>query len=180
MRPTAEMAGRSRRRFIATVGLLTVLPSRNATSQTMFILTLDGFEKSSFLKAYKPEKKSDWVLKTGGRNYSYTFADPDGTDEKVSVELSSEPFLLTRMGVSFRGTSLSNTATFTQRKERFLRDLLASTHPDLPIEKVTALVKSEQARNYAGGSDQMPRVPMGNARLFVGTVGVSLIVGLQR
>lgn len=146
----------------------------------MFILTLDGFEKSQFLKSYKTLSKSNWQLKTGGTNYSYAFADTDGTDEKISVELSSAPSFLTQLGISFRGSSLRSPATFTQTREKFLRDLLSSTHPDIPIEKVIELVKSEQRRTYDGGSTQMPKIPIGNTSVYVGTVGVSLIVGISR
>ncbi len=132
------------------------------------------------MKTYKPVRKSNWSLKTGGTNYSYAFADPDGTAENLSVELSSNSIFLTKLGVSFHGTSLRNPAIFTERRERFLRALLASTHPDVSIDKIVQLVRSEQGRTYSGGSDAMPRIEVGNAHLFVGTVGATLIVGLDR
>lgn len=179
MRHVKEASGRNRRALVIAIGLVTLTLSKPAASQRVFILTLDGFEKSNFLKTHKPIRKSNWALKTGGTNYSYAFADPEGTDQNVSVDLSSEPLLLTRLGVSFHGTSVANAARFTERRERFLRDLLSSTHPDVHIDRLIALVKSEQARNYDGGSDQMPRVSLGSASAFVGTVGSSLIVGLQ-
>ena len=119
-------------------------------------------------------------LKSGGINYSFIFPDPDGTGEKVSVELGVEPLLLTRLTVSFSGTSLSDRATFTERKEIFLRDLLASTHPDISIAEVAGFVRREQTRRYDGGSEQMPRVPVGTASMFTGSVGVRLVIGLQR
>ena len=120
------------------------------------------------------------ILKTGETNYSYAFADPDGTMQNLSLELGREPFLLTSLGVSFHGRSISNPATLTINKEKFLRDLLSSTHPDIPIEKVIGRIKSEQTRNYEGGSDQMPRTIVGTASLFAGTSGGSLVVGLER
>ena len=180
--PQLTKSAPTNRRSVATLIALSiaVFPQILRAQGKVFILTLDGFEKSQFLKKYKIVRKSNWSLKTGGTNYSYAFADPEGTDEKISVELSSEPFFLTRLGISFHGTSLRSPATFSQSREIFLRDLLSSTHPDVPIEKVISLVKSEQGRTYDGGSNQMPRVPIGNASVYVGTVGVSLIVGLSR
>ena len=151
-----------------------------AYSQKVFVLNLDGFEKSAFTLKYKPVRKSDWALKTGGTNYSYAFRDPEGKDRNVSVELGSDSLFLTRFAVSFHGTSISNPATLTALREKFLRDLLASTYPDISAGKLIALVKKEQTRNYPGGSDQMPRIPLGSVNAHIGTVGESLIVGLQR
>ncbi|MCK7494828.1 MAG: hypothetical protein MZW92_29735 [Comamonadaceae bacterium] len=65
---------------------------------------VNGFEKSAFLREHTPKRKSTRSLKTGGSNYSYAFVDPEGTGESVSVELSSEPFLITHVGVVFHGT----------------------------------------------------------------------------
>lgn len=156
------------------------IPIEALAQGKVFILTHDGFEKSAFLQKHKAVRKSNWPLKTGGQNFSYSFVDPEGTHENLSVELGTEPFLLTQLAVSFHGTSLRQPAAFSPRREQFLRDLLASTHPDISIEQVVRLVKSEQGRTYAGGSSQMPRIPVGNASVYVGTVGVSLIVGLVR
>ena len=96
------------------------------------------------------------------------------------MELSGEPFLLSQLGVSFHGSSISNPATLTIRKEKFLRDLLASTYPDISIEKVIARIRTEQTRSYDGGSDQMPRTVVGTASVFAGISGSSLVVGLER
>ena len=170
------------RRVITTLIALSIagLPQISRAQGKVFILTLEGFEKSQFFKSYKTLSKSNYPLKTGGTNYSYGFADTDGTNQKISVELSSAPSFLTRLGISFYGSSLSSPATFSQSREKFLRDLLSSTHPDIPIEKVIELVKSEQRRAYDGGSTQMPRIPIGNTSVFIGTVGADLIVGLSR
>lgn len=165
---------------VALISLLAASLSPCAASQKLFILTLDGFEKSAFFKRYKVERKGQWALKTGGTNFSYAYADPDGTAQNLSVELSGEPFLITSVSVSFNGSSLSNPATLTMRKEKFLRDLFASTHPNIPIEKVIARIKSEHTRNYDGGSDQMPRTIVGTASLYAGTSGGSLVVGMDR
>ena len=155
-------------------------PSANAMQSSVFVLSIDAFEKSVFLKTNNVLRKSHWPLRTGGTNYSFAFADPEGSAERVAVELSSDPAFLTKLGVSFSGRSTESPASFTPRREQFLRSLLSTTHPDIPVDQLIKLISQEQHKYYAGGSDKMPRIQVGNARAFVGTVGAELIVGLDR
>lgn len=153
----------------------------NVHAQTkLTILTLDKFEGSAFLKKHMVSTKQNWSLKSGGTNYSYTFVDPEDGNQKIGVELSSNALFLTRIGISFPGSSLRETGRLTPKRERFLRELLDSTYSDIGAEALVQLVKTEQTKQYVGGSDQMPRVRLGNSEVFVGTTGADLIVGLLR
>ena len=113
-------------------------------------------------------------------NYHYSFPDPENPYSKLSVELSSSPNDLKRIGVQWYGESTLHPAAFTSPKESFLRELLAATLPDIKVETVISYVRSQKAKDYPGGGNAIPRKTLGGVRVYSGTCGEALIVGFEK
>lgn len=139
-----------------------------------------ALEQSSFFVKYPPVRKSQWALKSGGTNFSYSFPDPDNPGQSFGVEVSPDAVNITQAGVSWHGTSISAPARLTPLREEFLRDWLRAVFPEIDVERVVAIAREEQERNYDGGSSAMPRKRVPGFDVIAGTVASSLVVGVER
>lgn len=143
-------------------------------------LTVTDFERSPFFQKHKLVRKDEWALKSGGKNFSYSFADPENPYSGIGIELSSNPADATRLSVSWHGNSTNEPATFTGSKENFLRDLLKSTYSDVQPEPLISYIRARQGKRYPGGGDAIPRKRIEGVSVYCGTVGETLIVGIER
>jgi hypothetical protein len=150
-----------------------------AEKASVSTLSIALFERSAFLQKYKPTSKENWGLNTGGRNFSYSFSDPENADSSRGIEMSSNPTNLTKLSLSWNGKSTLAPAKFTKTKEEFLRDLLASTYPSIKANDLIAYVRQQQGKNYPGGGSAMPRKKLAGATVQCGTVGETLIVSVE-
>lgn len=143
-------------------------------------LSVVDFERSPFFQKHKFVSKDEWALKSGGKNYYYSFADPDNPDSGIGVELSSNPANVRKISVSWNGKSTYEPATFTRMKEGFLRDLLGSTVSDIKPDALVSYVRGQKGKNYPGGGNVIPRKRLNGVSVYCGTVGETLIVGIER
>jgi hypothetical protein len=143
------------------------------------VLSVADFESSTFYKKYSVREKDVWTLRSGGKNFHYSYKDPENPYSGFSVELSSDPSNIRKIGISWSGKSIYHPAQLTKVREQFLRDLLLVVEPTVDPDTVIAYVKSQQVNNYPGGSNTMPRKQLGKAAIYAGTVGEGLIVGIM-
>lgn len=139
-----------------------------------------ALEQSSFFVKYPPVRKSQWALKSGGTNFSYSFPDADNPGESFSFELSPDAVNITHAGPSWYGTSISAPARLTPLREEFLRDSLRAVFPEINVERVVEIAREQQERNYDGGSQDMPRKRVAGFDVIAGTVGSALHVAVER
>ena len=165
-------------RLAATV-TIAVLPATLLTHAQAKTVSIAQFEKSTFLVKYKLVSKDQWSLRTGGTNFSYSFADTE-SGRTTSVEMGPTAATVKRLGISWNGRSTLQPARLTQRRQEFLTDLLGACFPGVGADSIASLVKTAQTMNYPDGSDSMPRTKVGMVSVYVGTVGESLIVGTER
>lgn len=137
------------------------------------------FQDRGLLAKYTLLKRDQWTLNTGGTNFYYSFAD-SGNDRAVSVEMGPSADNITTMGISWNGQSTLQPARLTMTRQQFLRDLLQALFPDASGDDVVSLVEVEQSRNYPDGSNTMPRKKVGAFGVYAGTVGESLVVGIEK
>lgn len=148
--------------------------------ETLAILTIKDFERSNFLAAHPLAEKSKWALKSGGSNFSYSFADPENIGQSIGIELNSNPLFITNMSISFTGMSINNPARLSPTKEIFLKSLIDSTYPDINFEEFIAHIRSLQNNRYPGGSSTMPRSSLGDNSIAAGVVASSLVISIRR
>ena len=144
------------------------------------VVASPAIEKSSFFVKYPPVRKAQWALRSGGTNFSYSFPDPDNPGQSFGFSLGPDASNITRADVSWHGTSISAPARLTLLREEFLRDWLRAVFPEIDAERVVAIAREEQARNYDGGSGVMPRKRVPGFDVIAGTVASSLVVGVER
>ena len=143
-------------------------------------LSVVDFERSPFFQKHKLVSKDEWALKSGGKNYSYSFADPENLYSGIGVALSSNPASVTEISVSWHGKSTYEPATLARLKENFLRDLLRSTFSDIKADALISYVRAQKGKNYPGGGNAIPRKRLNGVNIYCGTVGETLIVGIER
>lgn len=143
-------------------------------------LSITNFETSAFYSKYRLKEKSQWALKSGGTNFSYRFFNPTGSDRVISVELSSAPNDIAKVSAMFYGGAVSRPADMSYIPNGFLADLVQSTFREIRSEQIIAIVTDAQNRNYADGSNTMPRFAAGWASIYAGRTGADLIVGIER
>jgi len=143
-------------------------------------LAVRDFERSSFFQKHRLVRKDEWALKSGGKNFHYSFADPENADSGIAVELSSNPADARKIAISWHGKSTKEPARFTRPKESFLRDLLTSTISDAKADALIVYVRAQQGKRYPGGGDAIPRKAVDGMSIYSGTVGETLIVGVER
>jgi hypothetical protein len=143
-------------------------------------LSVVDFERSPFFQKHKLVSKDEWALKSGGKNYYYSLADPENSYSGIGVELSSDPANVKKISVSWHGKSTPEPATFTRPKEVFLRDLLGSTFSDIKPDALISYVGGQKGKNYPGGGNVIPRKRLDGVGVYCGTVGSTLIVGIER
>jgi hypothetical protein len=143
-------------------------------------LSIADFESSGFYEKSSLVRKNIWPLRSGGKNFSYSYEDPENSHSSISVELSSNPSNIKKIVISWSGRSTRRAPRVTKVKERFLRDLLAVVAPAIDFNNAIAYAKSQEAKTYDIGGDAMPRKRFGKAALYAGIVGGTLIVGIDR
>jgi hypothetical protein len=67
-----------------------------------------------------------------------------------------------------------------RKSQDFLRDLLGSTFPDIKPNALISYVRGQKGKNYPGGGNAIPRKRLNGAGVYCGTVGETLIVGIER
>jgi hypothetical protein len=143
-------------------------------------LAVSNFERGSFFQKHRLVRKDEWALRLGGKNFYYSFADPENADSDIGVELSSNPADVRKIAVSWHGTATKEPARFTRSKERFLRDLLAATFSDVEADTLIAYARAQHGKRYPGVGDTIPRKALAGANVYSGAVGEALIVGIER
>lgn len=156
------------------------VPAKVSAPSATSALSLAAFERSPFFRKHKLISKDEWVLKSGGKNYSYSFPDPENLYSGIGVELNSNPVNVTKISVSWYGKSINEPATLTKLKEDFLRDLLASTILDIKPDTLISYVRGQKDKNYPDGGNAIPRKRLNGIAVYCGTVGDTLIVGIER
>lgn len=144
------------------------------------VLSIADFESSAFYKKYRVRGKDAWTLRSGGKNFYYSYKDPENSYSGFGVELSSDPSNIRKISICWHGKSIYHPARLTKVKEQFLWDLLLVVEPTIDPDTVIAYVKSQQVNNYPGGGNAMPRKQLGKAAIYAGTVGEALIVGIEK
>jgi hypothetical protein len=137
------------------------------------------FEGTGFYRKYKP-KKDSWKLTNGDINNSYLIDDTDNPGQSIGIEITEAKAGTNSVSVSWTGASNIKPARMTKTKEAFLTDLLHAASPTTKAEDVIKYVKKAGDRNYEDGSNAMPRATIGGLHIHSGSVGSSLIVGLER
>lgn len=164
---------------MVAVAAIAVLPVPSLTHAQGRTVSIAQFEKSNFLVKYKLQSKDQWSLGAQGTNFSYSFADPE-SGRATSVEMGTSAAAIRRLGVSWNGRSTVQPARLTPTRQQFLTDLLGVCFPDVGAEAIVSLVRTGQAKNYPDGSNTMPRAKVGTVSMYVGTVGESRVVGIER
>ena len=167
----------TRKIFVLFALLFLVFPT---IVHSVEVLSITDFENSTFYKKYSVREKNVWTLKSGGKNFYYSYQDTENPYSGFGVELSSVPSNIKEITICWHGKSIYHPARLTKVKEQFLRDLLLVVEPTVDLDTVIAYVKSQQVNNYPGGGNAIPRKQLGKAAIFAGTVGEALIVGIEK
>ncbi len=140
--------------------------------------TIADFESSTF---YKKEtlisKDPAYNLRTGGKNNSYSFKDTENTYSSIGVELTTEGQDIVEVGIHWNGQSTLHPAKMSPKKIEQLKDLAAFWGVPGQAKAIVDYAKSQQSKNYSGGSSQAPRKSLGPISIYCGTTGETLWVG---
>lgn len=138
-----------------------------------------AFEATEFYRKSAP-KKDNWALKTGGTNYEYEFSDPENSSSSTGVSITESTSGPSSVSVAWYGTSTLSPARLTETKETFLRNVLRNAAPGVKPDDIVAYIRRVGTKRFSGGSRAMPRTLIAGMRVYSGTVGESLMVGLER
>jgi hypothetical protein len=140
--------------------------------------TIADFESSTF---YKKEtlisKNPAYDLRTGGKNNSYSFKDTENTYSSIGVELTTKGQDIVEVGIHWNGQSTLRPAKMSPKKIEQLKDLAAFWGAPGQAKAIVDYAKSQQSKQYSGGSDQAPRKTLGPITIHCGTTGETLWVG---
>lgn len=153
-------------------------PTPSATTKNL-LTSAKAFEASDFFRKNSP-KKDSWPLNTGGINNSYSFDDTENLGASISVSITETKSGPSDVSVIWYGKSTKAPARMTKTKEAFLSDVLHNAAPGVSPQQVVAYIKKAGSKNYPGGSTAMPRTTIAGLKMHAGTVGESLIVGIER
>jgi hypothetical protein len=154
-------------------------PGSAATIKGSSFTSVKAFEATEFYRKYKPTKDS-WKLANGDNNNSYLVADTENPGQSIGIEITEGKTSTNSASVSWVGTSNLKPARMTKTKEAFLTELLHAASPRTKAEDVIKYIKKSGSKNYDDGSKAMPRTTIGGLHMHSGSVGSSLIVGLER
>lgn len=155
------------------------LPPAPSSATKNFLTSAKAFETSDFFKKNAP-KKDSWPLKTGGINNSYSFDDTENLSTSINVSMTETKHGTSNVSVIWYGKSTRAPARMTKTKEAFLADLLRNAAPDISPQQVIEYIKKVGSKDYPDGSTVMPRTSIRGIKMYAGSVGESLIVGIER
>jgi len=172
LRPAAEGPYR-----VVSIGAS--LPPAPSSATKNLLTNAKAFETSDFFTKNAP-KKDSWPLKTGGMNNSYSFDDTENLGTSINVSMTETEHGTSNVSVIWYGKSTRAPARMTKTKEAFLTDVLRNAAPSISPQKVIAYIKKVGSKDYPEGSTVMPRTPIAGIKMHAGSVGESLIVGIER
>jgi hypothetical protein len=135
---------------LAPVGLLVA-----SVASAGEIRSVRDFEGSAFSQTYRAKSQKSWPLRSGGTNFSYSYADSE-SDSSAGLEMSPDANRITHYGVSWHGESKQQPATLTPKREKFLRTLLASVNDRINGDAVVVsrLMWKMQGRDFRFAAGQ--------------------------
>ena len=162
-------------------------PSKNSTESIVTPNTsistdsvkVDGanFEDSQIFKKYTLHEKDSWDLKSGGKNFYYSFDDPGEVGEHMDVEMDFNNRAAGRLSLSLPSNLPTN--LLDSHEETVLRDLLGFFAPSADVGAIVTFVRENLDKEYPGGSNEMPRKKIGSLNVFAGR-NSSFIIGLEK
>lgn len=142
------------------------------------LTSVKAFEATDFYRKHKPTKDG-WKVADGGYYTTYSIPDTETPGQSVSFSITEGKAGPTGTVISWHGTSNLKPARLTKTKEVFLADFLRAASPTTKAEDVIKYVKKVGSKNYEEGSNAMPRTTVAGLHMFSGSVGESLMVGLE-
>jgi len=155
------------------------LPLAPNSATKNLLTSAKAFETSGFFKKNTP-KKDSWTLKTGGMNNSYSFDDTENLSTSINVSMTETKQGTSNVTVIWYGKSTRAPARMTKTKEAFLTDLLRNAAPGISPQQVIADIKKVGSKDYPDGSTVMPRTSIAGIKMYAGSIGESLIIGIER
>jgi hypothetical protein len=137
-----------------------------------------AFEATDFYRKYKPMKDS-WKITSGDTNNAYMIDDIENPGQSIGIEITEGKAGTNSASVSWTSTSNLKPARMTKTKEAFLTEFLRAASPTTKPDDVIKYIKKVGSKNYEDGSNAMPRTTIGGLHMHSGSVGSSLIVGLE-
>ena len=141
--------------------------------------SIKDFEASEFFKKQILLNKDNWNLRAGGRNNSYSFKDTENPNSSFGVEFTSLDKKVLNISVHWNGASIHDPAQITPNKIKILTDLAKFWGVGDYATKIIEYVKSQQSKNYSGGSQEAPRDKIGDIIIYCGTTGETLWIGWE-
>jgi hypothetical protein len=140
--------------------------------------TIADFESSAFYeKQTLISKDPAYNLRTGGKNNSYSFEDPENNYSSVGVDLTTKGQDIVEVGIHWNGQSTSRPAKMSPKKIEQLKDLAALWGAHDQANAIVDYVETQQSERYTGGSSQAPRKSIGPISIHCGTTGETLWIG---
>ena len=153
-------------------------PVNTAAAKGSPLTSPKAFEATDFYRKYRPKKES-WKITNGDTNNSYLIDDTENPGQSIGIEITEGKAGTNSASVSWTGTSNLKPARMTKTKESFLTEFLYVVSPTTKPEDVIKYIKKVSSKNYEDGSNAMPRTTIGGLHMHSGSVGSSLIVGLE-
>jgi len=161
--------------FILLVALISLAASSVTQSKT-----IADFESSTFYKKETlVEKSKPYDLRSGEKNNSYSFKDTENSYSSFGVEITTEGQDVVRISIHWNGQSTLQPAKMTPKRIEQLKNLADFWGVSGQVRAIVDYVKSQQSKNYPGGSDQAPRKSLGPISIHCGTTGETLWVGWE-
>jgi hypothetical protein len=157
----------------------TSAPGGTTAAKASSLTSTKAFEATDFYRKHKPTKDG-WKVANGEYYTTYSIPDTENPGQSVGFSITEGKAGPTATVVSWHGTSNLKPARLTKTKEAFLADFLRAASPTTKAEDVIKYVKKVGSKNYEDGSNAMPRTTIAGLHMFSGSVGESLMVGLER
>jgi len=123
------------------------------------------------------KKHQVYNLLSGGKNNGYAFKDTENDYSNYSVAFTTNGQDIVAVGIQWYGRSISQPAKMSPKKIEQLNKLAAFWGVPGQAKAIVDYAKSQQSKNYSGGSDQAPRKSIGPITIHCGTTGGDLWVG---
>lgn len=164
---------------VSKIDDISALPVAAGIVKGAALASARAFEATEFYRKSAP-KKDNWTFKTGGMNYDYEFSDPENSYSSTGVTITESTSGPSSVSVAWYGTSTLSPARLTETKETFLRNVLRNAAPGVKPDDIVAYIRKVGTKRFSGGSRAMPRTLIAGMRVYSGTVGESLMIGLER
>ena len=142
--------------------------------------TITDFESSAFYKNQSLVKKWPvYDLRTGGQNNPYSFKDSENPYDAFGIDLTTRGQDIVRVSIQWHGQSAGHPPEFSEKKVELIKEIAYLFGLSAQSKRIVEYAKSQQSKNYPGGSGVAPRKSLGKISVHCGTTGADLWIVLE-